>query len=173
MRIEDLQNDPFLFKLLQQMAYLVGMSFQQRAAEALTVPQTMGEGGEGGVTFADRMEELFDNEEFFPEFNTERHNYLTKPNGYVCKSPKGNLVYLLQPYDSSIYTAEPEDLPAQWGFYWSPNPKYAKEFIQSATSPYYKGACCLYDGEVYRSLINANVHSPAAYPAGWEKVEMG
>ena len=27
------------------------------------------------------------------------------------------------------------------------------------------------DGKIYRSLLNANVYTPAAYPAGWEVVE--
>lgn len=36
---------------------------------------------------------------------------------------------------------------------------------------YNKGDKVLFDGIVYESLNNANVHSPSAYPAGWQKVE--
>lgn len=167
MKLEDLQDSPFFTKLLQQMILLVGLNFQEKAA-ALAGPQTISEDDSDG--YATRITELFDNEEFFPSFNPMRHNYLHKKAGYVCKSPKGNLVYLIQPYDSTIYTDEPEDLPAQWGFYWSPNPDHAKEFVKSSTSPYYKGACCLFEGEVYRSTIDNNVYSPSEYEAGWEKV---
>ena len=33
-------------------------------------------------------------------------------DGFVCKSSAGRVVRLLQPYDSNIYTGEPEELPA-------------------------------------------------------------
>ena len=40
-----------------------------------------------------------------------------------------------------------------------------------STNPYMKGDKVRFDGKVYRSLIDNNVWSPAAYPAGWEVVE--
>lgn len=40
-----------------------------------------------------------------------------------------------------------------------------------STNPYKKGAIVRYDGVVYRSLIDGNIWSPAAYPAGWEVVD--
>lgn len=173
MRLEDLQNDPFFIKLLQQIVYLVGMSFQERAAAALTMPMTLSEDGEGENLYAAKMAELFDNEEFFPAFNPERHNYMTKPEGYVCKTPKGNLAYLLEPYDSAANPGEPEDHTDLWGFYWSPNPEHATEFIQSALSPYYNGAYCRYDGELYRSIADVNTSSPADDSSKWEKLTEG
>jgi len=36
---------------------------------------------------------------------------------------------------------------------------------------YSKGDLVMFNGEVYESTINANTWSPAAYPAGWEKIE--
>jgi len=56
-------------------------------------------------------------------------NMLERPVGFVCKSSAGRVVKLLQPYDSTVYTQEPEDLPAQWGFYWTTDPKKAKPFL--------------------------------------------
>jgi hypothetical protein len=82
------------------------------------------------------------------------------------------VVRLIQPYDSDIYRQEPEDLPAQWGFQWSKDPKKALPFISLSTSPYMTGDCCTYGGETYRSKIESNVWSPSSYPQGWEKVEV-
>ena len=109
---------------------------------------------------------------FVPDFSVAcgRENMLNRPVGFVCKSTAGRVVKLLQKYDSTIYTAEPEELPAQWGFVWSDDPAKAKPFIALSTSPYMKGNCCTEGGVVYRSTIDNNVWSPSAYPQSWEKV---
>lgn len=91
-------------------------------------------------------------------------------DGFVCKSSAGRVVRLLQNYDSNIYTSEPEELPAQYGFVWSKDPAKALPFIALSTSPYNKGDCCTETGIVYRSLIENNVRAPSAYPQGWEAV---
>lgn len=93
-------------------------------------------------------------------------------DGFVCKSSAGRVVRLLQNYDSTIYTGEPEELPAQWGFVWSDNPEHALPFIALSTSPYNEGNCCTENGLVHRSTINGNTHAPSAYPQGWEVIEM-
>lgn len=98
----------------------------------------------------------------------DRHAGLT--DGFVCKSTAGRVVRLIQNYDSEIFTAEPEDLPAQYGFVWSNDPAKAKPFIAISTSPYMKGNCCTENDSVYRSTMDNNVHAPSAYPAGWEEV---
>lgn len=41
----------------------------------------------------------------------------------------------------------------------------------TVTTAFAKGECGWWDGVLYRSLIDANVHTPAAYPAGWEIVK--
>lgn len=107
-----------------------------------------------------------------PEFRAaaETMNMLNRPAGFVCKSAAGRVVTLLQPYDSSIYTQEPEQLPAQWGFVWSDDPAKARPFLSLSTSPYMTGNCCKEDGKTYRSRIDNNVWAPSAYPAGWEQV---
>lgn len=116
--------------------------------------------------------ELNAEEKFIPDFQMAKAkmNMLNRPVGFVCKSSAGRVVKLLQVYDSDIYTAEPEDLPAQWGFVWSDDPEKAKPFIALSTSPYMTGNCCSENGEVYRSIIDNNVWKPSDYPAGWEKV---
>lgn len=97
-------------------------------------------------------------------------NMLNRAAGFVCRSTAGRVVRLVQPYDSTIYTQEPEDLSAQWGFAWSTDPAHALPFVALATSPYGKGDCCTEGGKVWRSTIDSNVWSPSAYPAGWEEV---
>lgn len=116
--------------------------------------------------------ELNAEDKFIPDFSVvcEKENMLNRPVGFVCKSTAGRVVKLLQVYDSTIYTAEPEELPAQWGFVWSDDAEKAKPFLSLATSPYMKGNCCTEGGVVYRSTIDNNVWSPSTYPQGWEKV---
>ena len=113
--------------------------------------------------------ELYEEKTFIPNFDATRQ-YLNFPIGYVCKSKAGRLVKLIQPYDSTIYTQQPEELSAHWGFYWSKEPKEALPFIALSTSPYGKGDCCTDNGVVYRSLIDNNVYAPSTYPQGWEVV---
>lgn len=99
-------------------------------------------------------------------------NMLDRAAGFVCLSPSRRVVRLLQPYDSTIYTQEPEKLPAQWGFAWSTDPAKALPFIAMSTSPYNKGDCCTEGNKVYRSTLDSNVWSPSAYPQGWEEVSV-
>lgn len=99
-------------------------------------------------------------------------NMLERVAGFVCLSPAGRVVRLIQPYDSTIYTQPPEELPAQWGFVWSTDPAKALPFIAISTSPYNKRDCCTEGGKVYRSILGNNVWSPSAYPQGWEEVSV-
>ena len=119
--------------------------------------------------------ELNDKDAYIPLFteSIKVKNTLNREVGFICRSSAGRVVKLLQIYNSDIYTNEPEELPAQWGFVWSQNPEKAKPFIALSTSPYNKGDCCIdvNDNYIYKSLINNNVFSPTDYPAGWEKVE--
>ena len=122
----------------------------------------------GGMTGT----ELYAESEYIPKFQAARtaKNMLNRKNGFVCKSSAGRVVRLLQPYDSDIYTAEPEELPAQWGFVWSDDPAKALPFIALATSPFMTGNCCTENGKTYRSKMDNNVHAPSAYPEGWEEI---
>lgn len=118
--------------------------------------------------------QLYAEENKIPDFAAacDIMNMLQRPAGFVCKSTAGRVVKLLQVYDSTIYTQEPEDLPAQWGFVWSTDPAKALPFIALSTSPYGVGECCTENGKIYRSTIANNVWAPSAYPQGWEAVEV-
>lgn len=138
----------FVLDLFREYGKTVAESFQAKASSMTT-------------------NELFEKSQFFPDFNPEK-NYLNYSAGFVCVSPSGNVVKLLQPYDSTIYTQDPEDLPAQWGFQWPTDPKYAKPFVAISTSPYMQDECCTYEGHVYRSGMNNNVWEPGTVGISWE-----
>lgn len=116
--------------------------------------------------------ELYEKEGFIPDFKAACafKNMSERSIGFVCKSTAGRVVRLLQSYDSDIFPAEPEELPAQWGFKWSKDPAKALPFIALSTSPYDTGDCCTENDIVYRSLIDFNVYAPSDYPQGWEAI---
>lgn len=52
-----------------------------------------------------------------------------------------------------------------------PTGETIKDWVQpDSTNAYMKGDKVRYEGVVYESLINQNVWSPSAYPAGWQVV---
>ena len=116
--------------------------------------------------------ELYKEIAFIPPFHAAlaKCNMLKRTKGFVCVSPQGNIVKLNQPYDSDIYTEEPEKLTAQWGFKWSTDPRKAKPFFKSAESPYGVDECCIWEGGIYASTMKDNTYSPAEYPQGWRFV---
>lgn len=119
--------------------------------------------------------EMYTEEEKIPDFQAakELKNMLERKAGFVCKSSAGRVVKLIQPYDSDIYTQEPEELPAQWGFKWSSDPAKALPFVSISTSPYMTGDCCTWEGKIYRSNHDNNVWSPTDYPIYWDEVQEG
>lgn len=116
--------------------------------------------------------ELYAVDDRIPSFTAAcaKQNMLERPVGFVCKSSAGRVVRLLQVYDSTVYTQEPEELVAQWGFVWSNDPAKALPFVAISTSPFMKGNCCSENDKVYRSKHDNNVHAPSAWSDGWEEV---
>ena len=119
--------------------------------------------------------ELYAQEQYIPDFAAAcvQKNMLERAAGFVCRSTAGRVVRLLQPYDSTIYTGEPETLPAQWGFVWSTDPRKALPFVALATSPHNTGDCCTYPAEdgvdhVYRSGQDGNVWPPRTVNIKWD-----
>ena len=114
--------------------------------------------------------ELNGEADYIPDFAAarERMNMLERPVGFVCKSTAGRVVKLLQVYDSTVYTQEPEELSAQWGFVWSTDPAHALPFIALSTSPYNTGDCCTHEGRVWRSGQDGNVWAPGTVGVSWE-----
>lgn len=138
---------------------------RQRGYEAAKAVQTNADAMTGT--------ELYAVDDRIPRFTSacEKLNMLERPVGFVCRSSAGRVVRLLQTYDSTIYTQEPEELPAQLGFMWSTDPSKALPFVALSTSPYMNGDCCLNAaGEPKRSNIDNNVWSPDTNPEFWEAV---
>lgn len=140
----------YVLDMMQRVALAAAQSLQSRATELTGT-------------------EVYAKQSAVPDFDPEKQ-YLNYKAGFVCRSPSGRMVRLLQPYDSTVYTQTPEELPAQWGFYWSQNPEDALPFVSMSTSPYMTGDCCTENGVVYRSTIDNNVWPPSEYPQGWEEV---
>lgn len=138
---------------------------RQRGYEAARLIQTNADSMNGT--------ELYAADDRIPSFTAavQKMNMMERPVGFTCKSSAGRVVRLLQVYDSDIYTQEPEELPAQWGFKWSTDPQKALPFIAISTSPYNTGECCTVDGVVYRSTMDNNVWNPLDYPSGWEELQ--
>ena len=111
--------------------------------------------------------EIYGESGFLPAFNAAKQ-YLNYKAGYVCRTAAGRAVRLIQPYDSTIYPQQPEELPAQWGFYWSTNPADALPFVALATSPYNTGDCCTYEGHIWRSGQDNNVWAPGSVGVQWD-----
>lgn len=146
-------NKEFVLETMKRSGKLVAQTVQTRSAEMTGT-------------------ELNSEAKYIPDFIAAcaKMNMLNRPVGFVCKSSAGRVVKLLQNYDSTIFTQEPEELPAQWGFVWSDDPAHALPFVAISTSPFMKGNCCTEGDGTFRSLIDNNVHAPSAYPQGWEQV---
>lgn len=118
--------------------------------------------------------ELYDEYGYIPSYYAAlaKCNMLERKAGFICRSPQGRVVKLLQPYDSNVYTGEPEELPAQYGFVWSKNPNHALPFEAISTSPYNVDECAVgNDGKVYASTIDGNVWEPTSAPQFWRVAE--
>ena len=89
-------------------------------------------------------------------------------------------------YDNKIYESTidfnvwtPDDYPQGWTLIEDLNPSPAEEedeeipeWVQpDATNGYHIGDKVYYQGLIYQSLIDNNVWSPDAYPAGWQFVQ--
>lgn len=113
--------------------------------------------------------QMYEEEEKIPDFSeaVKIKNMLERQTGFICKSSAGRIVKLIQPYDSNIYTSEPEELPAQWGYYWSKDPRKALPFIAQATSPYMTGDCCTDAGHVWQAKQDNVVWAPSTNPEFW------
>ena len=65
----------------------------------------------------------------------------------------------------------PVAAPSLWVKVLIPSPDVIPEWEQpSAGNAYMKGDKVMFEGKAYESLIDNNVWSPAAYPAGWKEI---
>lgn len=74
---------------------------------------------------------------------------------------------IIQPHERyAVAHFDPESVPALYMF----RELGCAEWVQptGGHDAYNIGDCVIFGGQEYESLINANVWSPAVYPAGWE-----
>lgn len=103
--------------------------------------------------------------ELFPRWATEKEY-----NADDRVSYNGTLFKCLQAHTSQE-TWTPTDTPSLWAKVLIPDPEVIPEWEQpDSTNAYMKGDKVMYNGKVYESLIDNNVWSPEAYPAGWSEV---
>lgn len=112
---------------------------------------------------------LYAEEDKIPDFQSARQakNMLQREAGFICRSTVGRIMKLIQPYDSDIYTQEPEELAAQWAPYWSKDPLKALPFIVLSTAPYMTGDCCTDVGRVWQAKQDNVVWAPSTNPEFW------
>lgn len=66
----------------------------------------------------------------------------------------------------------PDAAVSLWAKILIPDPEVIPDWEQpDSTNPYMKGDKVRFEGKVYMSVIDNNVWSPAAYPAGWREME--
>lgn len=104
--------------------------------------------------------------ELFPEWSATAHYEADERVRY-----DGVLYRCLQAHDAQDGWT-PADAPSLWAKVLIPDPEVIPEWEQpDSTNPYMKGDKVRYNGKVYESLIDNNIWSPEAYPAGWSEVE--
>lgn len=65
----------------------------------------------------------------------------------------------------------PTAAPSLWAKVLIPDANVIPEWEQpDSTNPYMTGDKVLFEGQVYESVIDNNIWSPVAYPAGWKVV---
>lgn len=103
--------------------------------------------------------------ELFPEWSATAHYAVDQRVRY------GGVLYrCLQAHDAQDGWT-PADALSLWAKVLIPDPEVIPEWEQpESTNPYMKGDRVRYRGKVYESLIDNNIWSPEAYPAGWSEV---
>lgn len=89
-----------------------------------------------------------------------------------AKVKHGGVLYSVLQNHTSQNGWEPNVAPSLFAKVLIPDPSVIPEWEQpNSTNPYKKGDKVRFDGKVYVSLIDNNIWSPSAYPAGWQLVE--
>ncbi len=82
-----------------------------------------------------------------------------------------DVLYKVLADHTSQDTWTPEAAPSLFAKVLIPDENVIPEWEQpGATNAYMKGDKVMFNGLVYESLIDNNVWSPAAYPAGWKQI---
>lgn len=102
----------------------------------------------------------------FPEWSGDGVQYTAGDR--VIYSDK--LYKVLQSHISQ-YDWNPADAVSLFAEVLIPDPGFIPDWVQpDSTNPYMKGDKVRFEGKFYESLIDNNIWSPAAYPAGWKEI---
>ena len=83
---------------------------------------------------------------------------------------EGNLYRCLQAHTSQAAWT-PIAAASLWAKVLIPDENVIPEWEQpDSTNPYMKGDKVMFNNKTYESLIDNNIWSPAAYPAGWKEI---
>lgn len=86
------------------------------------------------------------------------------------KVKHGGVLYSVLQDHTSQAGWEPGAAPSLFAKVLIPDPDVIPEWEQpDSTNPYKNGDKVRFEGKVYESLIDNNVWSPSAYPAGWQQ----
>ena len=115
--------------------------------------------------------EIIDREIAVPAYDPDKDYSAWPVNSPV--SDEGQVWLLLQPHIAANYEGRPSTLRALWGLAHTKDPAKAKPWVDpyGTSGMYMKDECVLWiGGKVYQALADNTVHTPDAYPAGWEEV---
>lgn len=85
---------------------------------------------------------------------------------------EGILYKCLQAHTSQV-SWDPISAPSLWAKVLIPDANVIPEWEQpDSTNPYMKGDQVMFNDKVYESLIDNNIWSPTAYPAGWKEINI-
>lgn len=155
--MDEIERDPMLKQVFLGCVRLVAKDIQERSGSMSS-------------------DELYRNETLIPVYDPEKHDYTTKPIGYVCKTEAGIIMRLLDTNGDTDIAALSLDgdenyttnSAPNWKLCWPTEPSLAKEFVAVDTSPYNRGDCAVQNGYVYRSKMDNNLTNPSENEEGWE-----
>lgn len=82
-----------------------------------------------------------------------------------------NILYRCLQSHNSQESWTPSAAASLWAKVLIPDPNTIPEWEQpDSTNAYQIGDKVMFEGKTYESLINNNIWSPAAYPAGWREI---
>lgn len=103
--------------------------------------------------------------ELFPAWRSGVHYTLGQKIRY------NNVLYKVLSDHDSQSTWTPETAPSLFAKVLVSENGTPKDWEQpGSTNPYMRGDKVLFNGKTYESLIDNNVWSPSAYPAGWKEI---
>lgn len=82
-----------------------------------------------------------------------------------------NILYRCLQSHNSQESWTPIAAASLWAKVLIPNPEVIPDWEQpDSTNAYQIGDKVRFEGKIYENLINNNIWSPAAYPAGWKEI---